>query len=346
MAHPGSPPRRMPERPDDQQRRNRERSRRAPRPDQRPHWQVDAFGPDDTDGDLPPWAGPGDYAVRTGGTRRAAAAQPHAGGYAGETSTRVDDGLRAGPADAAPRRSGSRTAALQRGRAAAARLRKSRRRVYRWSAVGIVVCVVAAVIAVFATQSSPKPTPYVTSLLAGEFKSVTSACGSVSAGVLAQYMPGTRTTTNQFSSPAQSQCSFTVDATSMFRLLEVSAQAFQPFAAATGNGSASANALDNLAVAKAALMQPPKKSPLSPAQITALPQLGKQAFGAYQRETASGIVSDVVTVVVLDRNVLITVQLSAQETRGFAPTPVTTLEAGATAAAQDLLAKQKTQPAA
>lgn len=340
MAQPGSPPRRLSERPDDQQ-RIRERARRAARPE-RPRWQVDAFSPDDTDAELPPWAGP----TRSAVTRhRGAAADPHAGGYAGDASTRVDDGSDAGPVDAAADAPRSRMAARRQGRAAATRLRKSRRRVYRWSAILVAVCIVGAVIAVIVTHSSPAPAPYVTSLLPGEFKSVPSAC-DVSAGVLGQYLPGHRTTTNQFSTASQSQCSFTVDAKPVFRLLEVSAQAFQPFAAASGNGSASQSASDSLTVAKAALVKPPKRSLLSPAQLTPLPQLGKQAFAAYQRETAGGIVSDVVTVVVRDRNVLITVVLNAQESPGFSPTPAATLQAGATAAAQDMLTKLKTQPVA
>jgi len=237
-------------------------------------------------------------------------------------------------------------AARRQGRAAAARLRKSRRRIFRLSIVGIGVCVIGAVIAVFATRSSPKPAPYVTTLLPGEFKSVPSVCGGVSAAVLQQYLPGQRTTTNQGSSATQSQCSFTVDAKPVFRLLEVSAQAFQPFAAAGANGSASASATDTLAATKGALLKPPKKSPLSPAQITPLPNLGQQAFAAYQRETAGGIVSDIVTVEVRDRNVLITVTLSAQQSPGFSPAPVPTLQAGATAAAEDILTKVKTQPVA
>jgi hypothetical protein len=343
VAHPGSPPRRMPGRPDDQRERDRERQRRAARPE-RPRWQVDAFGPDDTDAELPPWAEPAGYAVRTGGTRRAAAHNPDAGGYAGETDTRVDDSQPSGPADAAAVPS-SRMAGRRQGRAAAARIRKSRRRIYRWSAVGIVVCAAGALIAVLATQSSPKLTTYVTSLLPGEFRSVPGACG-VSTAVLTQYLPGSRTTTNQFSGRTQSQCSFTVDAKPVFRLLEVSAQAFQPFAAASGNGSASGNATDNLALVKATLTRPPKTSPLSPAHITLLSNLGQQAFAAYQRETASGIVSDVVTVVVLDRNVLINVQLSAQESPGFSAASAGTLQAGATAAAADMLTRLKAQPVA
>lgn len=341
MAHPGSPPRRMSERPDDQRGRSREQSRRAAR-SARPSWQVDAFSPDDTDADLPPWAGPARPEIR-----RRVPAEARRRDRPADAAAGADDSQLPAPPDAAAFAPRSRLAARRQGRAEATRLRKSRRKVYRWSAAGIAVCVVGAVIALIVTQSGPKPTPYVTSLLPGEFKSVPSACGSVSGGVLTQYLPGGhRTTTNQFSGTTQSQCSFTVDAKPVFRLLEVSAQAFQPFAAASANGSASANARDNLAVAEAALTTPPKHSLLSPAHISALPKLGQQAFAAYQREKASTIVSDVVTVVVLDRNVLITVQLSAQESPGFTPTPVATLQAGAAAAAQDMLSKLKSQPVA
>jgi hypothetical protein len=152
--------------------------------------------------------------------------------------------------------------------------------------------------------------------------------------------------TSQESGTTVSQCSFTIDAKPVFRLLEVTAVAYQPFAAASGNGSASANARDNLAVARAGLAAPPKRSPLSPAQITPLAKLGQQAFAAYQHETAGNIVSDIETVVVLERNVLITVELSAQGSAGFSPTPVATLQAGATAAASDVLAKVLAEPTA
>jgi hypothetical protein len=334
----------LPRRPeDDHHGHDRGRSRRPARPE-RQSWQRDAFDPDDTDADLPQWAAPSEFPAKLGGARRRVAASAQ---YAGDGSTRVDDGDRGGLSNDVAEKVGARTAALRRGRAAATRLRKSRRRVYRWSAVGVVVCVIGAVIAVIATQSSPKPSPYVTTLQTGEFKSVPNACQSVSASVLAQYLPGSgRTTTNQFSGSTQSQCSFTIDARPVFRLLEVSAQAYQPFAAASGDGSASENAKDNLTLARVALAQPPKGSPLSAAQIAALPKLGQQAFSAYQQEKAGTIVSDVVTVVVRERNVLITVQLSAQESQGFASTPVATLQAGAAAAAQDMLAKAKEQPTA
>jgi hypothetical protein len=322
------------------------RAVRPRRPEQR-EWQRDAFGPEDTDAELPAWAEPSSYRARTAGARQPAGPDPFTGGYAGEDSPGVADAV-AGPIDgAAAQPAEGRPGGRRSGRAAAARLRKSRRRVYRWSVIAVGACVLAAVIVTLMARQGAKPSPYVTSLQAGEFKSVPSACTSVSAAVLTQYLPGAgRTTTNQFSQPAQSQCSFTIDAKPVFRLLEVSEQAYQPFAAASGNGSASENAQDNLVVARGALASPPKRSPLSPARILPLAKLGQQAFAAVQRETAGGIDSDIVTVVVLERNVVITVALSAQESGGFTETAAGTLEAGATAAARDVLAQVLTQPTA
>jgi hypothetical protein len=303
---------------------------------ERPGWQRDAFRQEDTDADLPSWAGPSTGPARPGAARRRA--DPYAGGHARRDAD--GDGATSGVV-------AEQVLTRRQGRAAATRLRKSRRRVYRWCGVAVVVCVIAAVTAVLATRSSPKPQLYVTTLQPGEFKSVPSACTSVSPAVLDQYLPGSgRTTTNQFSGTTESECSFTVDAKPVFRLLEVTAQAYQPFAAASGDGSASANAKDNLALARAVLTDPGKKSPLSAAQITPLTGLGQQAFAASQRESVGDIVSNVVTVVVLDRNVLITVELSAQQSSGFTPTPTGTLQAGAAAAARDVLAKLATQPTA
>jgi hypothetical protein len=344
VAQQGSPPGRLRRRAEDDQRGHGGAGQRPGRSvaSERPGWQRNAFGPDDTDADLPSWAGPSTYPARPGAARRRP--DSHAGGQVGEAQRDVDsDGTANG---AVTEQAAARPATRRQSRAAATRLRKSRRRVYRWCAIAVVVCVIGAVTAVLATSSSPKPQLYVTSLQPGEFKSVPSACSSVSAAVLDQYVPGSRRTTDQFSGATQSECSFTVDAKPVFRLLEVTAQAYQPLAAASGDGSASANAKDNLILTKATLTDPGKKSPLSAAEITPLTGLGQQAFAATQRETVGDIVSNIVTVVVLDRNVLITVELSAQQSSGFISTSTATLRAGATAAAKDVLAKVLTQPTA
>jgi hypothetical protein len=345
VAQQGSPPGRVRRRTEDDQHGHGGPPRRPGRSAaaERPGWQRDAFGQDDTDADLPSWAGPSGYPPRPGAAGRRS--DSRAGGQVSETQRDHDgDGAANG---AVAEQAAARPVTRRQSRAAATRLRKSRRRVYRWCGVAVVVCVIGAVTAVLATRSSPKPQLYVTTLQPGEFKSVPNACRSVSAAVLGQYVPGKgRTTTNQFSGTTQSECSFTVDAKPVFRLLEVTAQAYQPLAAASGDGSASANAKDNLALTKETLTDPSKKSPLSRAQITPLTGLGQQAFAASQRETVGDIVSNLVTVVVLERNVLITVELSAQQSSGFTSTSTRTLRAGATAAAKDVLAQVLTQPTA
>jgi hypothetical protein len=309
---------------------------------------------------MPPWAEPSFQSARPASTerRRAAGRGQISGAEAGpeayDDAVGYDRQADGGPGDPqpgteAPRRPG------RRGRAAATRLRKSRRRVYRWCGVAIVACIIAAGLAALLSHHTPKPSLYVTTLLPGEFKSVPNACG-VSGTVLNQYLPGPgRTSAPEISESTQSQCSFTLDRKPDFLVLEVSAQAYQPFAAATaaGNaaGSASANAQDNYALTQTNLRKPPRtgkaKPLLSPAVISPLAKTGQQAFVAVQTEHAGGIVTEVATVVIRDRNVLITVTDSGQESGGgFGNVAVSTLQAGAEAAARSMLAKALTEPRA
>ena len=357
MAQQGSPPRRSarPPQPDYRGRHDRP----AERPG-RPDWpQADPFGPE-SDDDLPPWAEPTFQPARPAATqrRRAAGRVQTFGAEAGPEA--YDDAAGQGwqadgnptdqpPGAQVPRRPG------RRGRAAATRLRKSRRRVYRWCGVAIVACIIAAGLTALLTHHTPKPSLYVTSLLPGEFKAVPNACG-VSGSVLNQYLPDPdRTAAPEISESTQSQCSFTLDRKPDFLVLEVSAQAYQPFAAASAAGSAagsaSANAQDNYALTEESLRKPPRtqnaKPLLSAAVIRPLSKTGQQAFVAVQTEHAGKIMTEVATVVVRERNVLITVSDSGQESgAGFGPVAVTTLEAGAEAAARDMLAKSLTEPRA
>ncbi|HTX81950.1 MAG TPA: hypothetical protein VME44_07210 [Streptosporangiaceae bacterium] len=326
-----------------------DRPRRGEREDLRGWQGADPFAPD-TDTELPSWAGPDDYEPRPNAAgRRAAPSRPD-----DEEYYDAPDGYRHADSDHGEPSSavGARVASRRRGRAAATRLRKSRRRVYRWCGVAIVACVVAAGIAAILLHHTPKPALYVTSLQPGEYKAAPDACTSVSTTVLNQYLPEPgRTSTSELSGSTDSQCSFTLDRKPTFLVLEVTTEAYQPFAAASAAGSppgsASANAQDSYALAMQDLKQRTTHSPLSPAQITALPGLGQQAFVAVQRERVSGIDSEKVTVVVRERNVLITVWESGQESgHGFGPVPVPTLQAGAEAAARDVLAKARTEPTA
>jgi hypothetical protein len=89
------------------------------------------------------------------------------------------------------------------------------------------------------------------------------------------------------------------------------------------------------------------KSPVSPAHISPLSGLGQQAFVAVASEHVSKITSDIVTIVLRERNVLITVQVTGQESGGgFGPVSAGTLEAAAQAAARNVLTKAEAQPKA
>jgi hypothetical protein len=311
-----------------------QRPDRSDRPGRPASWELDAFGPD-ADAELPPWAGPPVYAARPGGTQLRPP-PPVA-------DTDSDEEAASDP-PAAPGRARRRSGR----RAAAARLRKSRRRVLRWSAVAIVACVIAAVVTAVVTHHTAKPLPYVTALQKGEFKSVPDACTAVSPAVLSQYLPGaSRTTVASVATATDSGCSFTVDSKPRFLVLSVTAESYQPFAAASGDGSASDNALDNFITVRATLLKPPKRSPVPPAVITPLAGLGSRAFTAVTREHAGRIMTDLVTVAVLERNVIITIGLQGQESGGgFGPVDLPALETGAQAVARDVLAKARTEPTA
>jgi hypothetical protein len=325
-----------------------DRPRRVQGQGRPPGWDQDAFEPD-TDTELPPWAGPSIQPARPGGTRLRRPAP--AGDYdpdeqvdAWEGDERPewpDEPVPVSPPPGQPQR--SRRAGR---RAAAARLRKSRRRVLRWCGIAIVVCVVAAVTAMFLTHKNTPKLPYVTTLLHGEFKSVPDTCTALSPAAIGQYLPGSHSTVQSQATATESECSFTVDGNRNFMILTLGAQSYQPFAAATGNGSASQNALDNFAADRVLLASPPKHSAVPKATIEPLTGIGQHAFLAIQIEHTGGIARDVATVTVLDRNDVLTVSMSAQENRGFGPVAISTLQGDARAVAGALVKKALAQPTA
>ena len=69
-------------------------------------------------------------------------------------------------------------------------------------------------------------------------------------------------------------------------------------------------------------------------------------MSASRSGTLAGSQRDVATVSVLDRNAIITVTTSGQESGGFGPVAVGTLQADARAVAALVLAQQLTQPKA
>ncbi len=295
----------------------------------RPGWQ-DPGGADDTGGDLPPWAGPD--------------ANPAAPGRRQDRLPGASPDLPA--ADAADADPGGQPG---RSRVTAGRNRRSRQRVYAW-VIGV-VAVVFTVVSVLWLRSSPKPVPhvsYVNTLQHGEFSAAPDACRAVSAATLRRYLPapGGPKTTQSIASPVQSQCSFTADAQPLFRVLEITDQAYQPSALAPGTGSATENATSIFFQDRAALANPPPKSHLPRAVVSPLVGLGQAAFSAVQVFHAGADTTDLVTITVRDRNTVITVTLQGLASRGgrYGPVSVADLQAGALAAAQQVAAHAAAQP--
>jgi hypothetical protein len=326
-AGPPEPPAREPRPPREPRPAREPRVMRVQRPNPDRDWlRHDPFAGDDSD--APPWAGPSIYATRAGGGRMGPPAEELA-----------EEEFAGGAVAAPPRR-------RRPGRAAATRLRRSRRRVYVYCGAAIVLCVVAAAVAVLLTRpSAPPRSPFINSLQPGEFKAVPDACSAVSPSLLSQYLLGQAHQVTVGSSGSSSQCSFTVDRRPVFRVLQVTLQAYQPSLIVAGNGSATAGATDAFAVARQGLISPSKKSPLPRGQVAAVSGLGQQALSALQVLHHAHSVTDFVTVLVRERNVLITVFLQAQASGGgYGPVSVPSLDAGTQAIARQLLAKAETEP--
>lgn len=295
---------------------------RAPRS---PRQRRDAFDDDD---DVMPWSGASIYPVGPGQrTRRPPPEQSD------QEPPETDDLESAG-----------RLADTGRGRRAiAARARKSRRRLILGGGVVVVaVVIVLAVLGDLPFQGGPGPAPndgLVTTYQPGEFRSVPNTCHAISTAMLSQFLPGRVAEVSQsLSSATQSQCTWTLDVRPNFRVLTVSTQAFAPSPLSSGNGSATAGATDAYNQQLRTMRNPPKSSKAPKAQLGGAVGLGKSAFTAMQVFHLGGAVSDEVTVVVRDRNVVIVVTMQGQESGGgFGPVPDATLRAAALGAAHEVL---------
>jgi hypothetical protein len=278
---------------------------------------------DDPEENLPPWAGPGIRPVGPGGR---------------PIRPPDDEEDWAAPGPREPR------AGL--GRRAATRARKSRNRLMAVCGLAVVVLVVLGLWATstwpFQTSAPPAPanSGLITTFQKGEFRTIPNACTAISASLLSQYLPGKVTKVSQSAATAsQSQCTWTLDAKPAFRVLTVSSQAYAPSLLASGNGSATFNAIDAYGTLMQGLQDPPKSSKLPKAQVGRAVGLGSAAFTALQVFHLGGAVTDEVTVVARDRNVLIDVSMQGQEHGGgFGPVPEATLTAAALAAAHEVLA--------
>ena len=319
----GYPPRRSAGMPAGRRRGQQEepgRRGRGERP--RPDTFDDGF--DDSGEELPPWAGLGIHPTGPGGRP---IRPPRVSMDSDQDWTQAE------------------TAAARPGRRAATRARKGRRKVL---AVGVAGVIVLAVLALWATNTWPfassRPAPVssglVTTFQKGEFRSVPNACGAISSTLLGQYLPGKVNRVSQSAGSAtQSQCTWTLDTKPDFRVLTVGSQAYSPNLLATGNGSATFSAIDAYGELMQGLQNPPKKSKLPKAQMGTAVGLGSVAFTALQVFHVGGAVTDEVTVVARERNVIVDVTMQGQERGGgFGPVPDATLRAAALAAAHEVLA--------
>jgi hypothetical protein len=221
----------------------------------------------------------------------------------------------------------------------------ARRRLYFWSAItlaaiGAVVAVVAVLDQGSAGQAMNTPGPLVTTFLPDEYQNVPRACQAVGTDVLDQYLPerSAPAAVQPLGGQASSQCSWTVDKPHIYRFLEVEVAAYSPSGLASGNGSATQAARDAFTAASQQKSDPPRATGQPKAIVAPLSGLGQQAFTAEQRYTRGGV-TNLVTVVALKRNALVTVVFEARSGGRYGQTPVSDLMTGAEAAARDLVGK-------
>ncbi|MGN6790770.1 MAG: hypothetical protein ACTHJW_00125 [Streptosporangiaceae bacterium] len=322
----------------------------TPHEPRRSGWQViDAFDDRlDEDSDLPPWAGPSGIEplrparraprVREADRRPAPErlGEPPRPDDPRRLSVPGDDGR---PADDRP---GRLRRGPRRGRAAAARRRRSKRRLITWGSLAI-AAVVFTGLGIYLSQSPAPKSPYVTQLQKGEFSAVPDACKVVGAPVLHQIMNGTPRIIQPQQGKSQSECTFTVDATPVFRVMNVNLQALRASLVPVGNGSATANARFTFKQQWAQLVKPPKHTAQPPATVTSVPGLGQQAISAVQTFRDKGSTEKVI-VLARYRNVLILVSVQGQSGNGFGPVAVGELRSGALMVARAALTGLKALP--
>jgi hypothetical protein len=215
---------------------------------------------------------------------------------------------------------------------------------YFWSAITVaVIGAVVAVVAVLGHRSagpSATPGPLVTSFQAGEYQSVPQACKAVGPDVLNQYLAGRKApaAVQPLGGQASSQCSWTVDKPHTYRFLEVEVAAYSPSGLASGNGSATQAAKDAFATASQQKADPARSSGQPKAVVTPLSGLGQQAFAAQQRYSRGGT-TNVVTVVAMKKNAVVTVVFEGRSGGRYGQSAASDLTNGAEAAARGVIAK-------
>jgi hypothetical protein len=204
------------------------------------------------------------------------------------------------------------------GRALRAAARRRRRWYYLGGGAVVVVGAVLAVVLLTGGRPGPAsvtPGALITTFQPGELRQVPNACHVVPPATVAQYLPGTPKVASPLpvNGSAGSACNWTVDKPPLYRLMQVSMNAYAPDGLASGNGSATRAATDAYNQALQELQVPPKHSPSSRATVQVLSGFGSQAYSALQVFHVGGAVTDVATVMVRSHNVIVTVKLNGTE---------------------------------
>ena len=192
-----------------------------------------------------------------------------------------------------------------------------RRKRRRLLIAGGAVVAVAVAVAAYLMSGGPGAAnlgfgSFVTNFLPGELQQVPDPCTTVPAATLNQFLPGTRKqAAPPLNSGANTQCTWTLDNSPTYRVLEVQLQAYSPSGLASGNGSATFAAEDAYQSFENGYATPGPKSGQPKATVTDLTGMpgGTQtsAFQATQVFNRGGAVTDVANVYVRYRNVIITV---------------------------------------
>jgi hypothetical protein len=205
-----------------------------------------------------------------------------------------------------------------RGRTGRARLKLARRRRRSWIITAAVVALVVVAGGVyFGTRGGGNTANLgdglVNYFLPGELQKVPNACDVVSEGIVQKYLPGQvkQAVPQDIDGSLSSGCNWIVDAPPTYRLLELNLEAYKFNGLAAGDGSATENAIGNYAQQLHAMQDPAKNSYAAKAVVATVPSLGDQAFSAIQVFHAKGATTDVVSVVVRYRNVIIQAIMNA-----------------------------------
>ncbi len=196
--------------------------------------------------------------------------------------------------------------------------RRKRRRLL-FAGGGALAVVIAVVVYFFTAGGSGSANlgfgSLVTTFLPGELQTVPNACQSVPGGTLTQYLPGQlKMAAPPLNTGPQSECTWTLDKPPVYRVLEVNMQAYSPSGLAPGDGSATFAAEYAYAQDESAKQDPGPKSGQPKATITDLAGMpggnDTVAFQAAQVFNVNGATTDVTTVYVRYRNVIVTVVMN------------------------------------